>query len=57
LKNGIFIFSSGDTILALNGLELTTNNVNAMLGAIPGSMEVNNKHQFCFNYCVVLQVS
>ncbi|CAB3986723.1 inturned isoform X1 [Paramuricea clavata] len=35
----------GDTILALNGLELNTNNVNAMLGAIPGSMEVTLRIQ------------
>lgn len=34
------LFFTGDTILALNGLELNMNNVNAMLGAIPGSMEV-----------------
>ncbi|XP_028397888.1 protein inturned-like isoform X2 [Dendronephthya gigantea] len=35
----------GDSILALNGLEININNVNAILGAIPGSVEVTLKIQ------------
>lgn len=40
LNNYIFLLFLGDTILGLNGLELNISNVNAMLGAIPGAMEV-----------------
>ena len=58
------MFVPGDIILALNGLELNTNNVNAMLGAIPGCMEVMICMSFSLittdflkylNFCVVIQ--
>lgn len=48
------MFVPGDIILALNGLELNTNNVNAMLGAIPGCMEVII--QVCFSLITIFKV-